>query len=179
MRVGHQAGACGRRTPPSERMQRQTRHLFPSGRLTGHSSQINVFFCSRAPLRVTTQYQSSSASPRRLSPPGQAHVIRKAPVTIYWYHCGVLSVMSIEPTARPNMLPPHSLCALSARSCTHAGLWCVGTRHIARTANTSPFGCARASALYQSTTGATGCGALTKSTADATGCGALPVDSRR
>ena len=51
----------------------QTHHLFPICRLTGHSSQINVFFCSRAPLRVTTQYQSSSASPRRLSPPGQAH----------------------------------------------------------------------------------------------------------
>ena len=51
----------------------QTHHLFPKARLTGHSCQINVFFCSRAPLRVTTQYQSSSASPRRLSPPGQAH----------------------------------------------------------------------------------------------------------
>ena len=31
----------------------------------------------------STQYQSSSASPRRLSPPGQAHIIRKAPVTSY------------------------------------------------------------------------------------------------
>ena len=30
---------------------------------------------------ITTQYQSSSASPRRLAPPGQAHKIRKAPVT--------------------------------------------------------------------------------------------------